>query len=91
MTFTVTLSAASGRTVTVNYSTADATALAGGDYVAKTGTLSFSAGALTRTFTVAIVGDVVKEAAETFVANLSAATNATIADAQGMCTITDND
>jgi hypothetical protein len=77
--------------VTVAYATADATALAGVDYVAKTGTLSFSAGALTRTFTVAIVGDVVKEAVETFRVTLSGPTNATIADAQGLCTITDND
>ncbi|NOK07235.1 Ig domain-containing protein,Calx-beta domain-containing protein, partial [Myxococcus xanthus] len=40
MTFTVSLGAASGQTVTVNYATADGTANAGSDYVARSGTLT---------------------------------------------------
>ena len=40
----VTLSAASGQTVTVNYATANGTATAGSDYVAATGTLTFAPG-----------------------------------------------
>jgi hypothetical protein len=36
--FTVTLGAASGQTVTVNYATSDGTAIAGVDYIAETGT-----------------------------------------------------
>ena len=39
-TFTVTLSAASGFTVTVNYATADGTAAAGSDYQSTSGTLT---------------------------------------------------
>jgi hypothetical protein len=91
VTFTVTLSAASGKTITVNYATADVSALAGSDYVAKTGTLTFNPGVRTRTFTVAIVGNTISEATETFVVNLVSATNVTIADNQGVCTIIDND
>ena len=91
VTFTVRLSAASGATVTVNYATADGTATSGGDYVAKSGSLFFSPGVTTRTFTITVVGDRVREGIETFVANLSGATNATIADGQGLCTILDDD
>ncbi|MCU0116599.1 hypothetical protein N8H09_17700 [Curtobacterium flaccumfaciens] len=42
--FTVSLSAASGQTVSVNYATADGTATAGSDYVARSGTLTFAPG-----------------------------------------------
>ena len=91
MTFTATLSAASGKTVTVDYATADFTAIAPADYTAASGTLSFAPLVLTRTFTVPIVGDTLDEFDETFVANLTNATNATIADNQGVGTITDND
>ena len=52
MTFTVTLSGASGKTVTVDYATADGTATAPADYTVAAGTVSFAPGAITRTFTV---------------------------------------
>src|SRR5207247_4139798 len=41
--FTVTLSNASDQSITVNYTTVDGTALAGSDYVAASGTLTFNA------------------------------------------------
>ena len=44
LTFTLVLSAPSGRTVTVAYATADGTATAGSDYVAKSGTVYFLGG-----------------------------------------------
>ena len=91
MTFTVTLSGASGKTVTVDYATADATATSPADYTSAAGTVSFAPGVVTRTFTVPIVGDTLDEFDETFTANLSNPTNATIADNQGIGTITDND
>ena len=50
--FTVTLSAASASTVTVDYATANGTATAGSDYTAATGTLSFAAGTTSKTMTV---------------------------------------
>jgi hypothetical protein len=53
--------------------------------------VTFNPGQTTRTFTVAIVNDRVAEATETFVVNLPTATNASIADNQAVCTITDND
>src|SRR5262249_28763163 len=91
-TFTVTLSAASGRTVTVAYATADGTALAPGDYTARNGTLTFGPGVLTQTFTVPVIGDLLDEGGnETFVVTLSAPVNATIADNQAIGTITDDD
>jgi hypothetical protein len=89
--FTVSLSAASARTITVAYQTADTTATAGVDYVAQAGLLAFSPGATTRTITVLVNGDTVDEDNETFAVNLSNATNAAIFDAQGVGTITDND
>ncbi len=90
-TFTVTLSAASGQTVTVNYATANNTAVAPGDYSTRSGTLTFSPGSTTQSIAVPVVGDTLDEANETYNVNLSAATNATIADSQGVGTITDND
>ena len=57
--FTVTLSAASDGAVTVNYATANGTAMAGSDYTATSGTLTFAAGETTSTITVAVAGDAV--------------------------------
>ena len=65
-TFTATLSQKSGRTVTVNWNTANDTATAGKDYGYKSGTLVFPAGTLTKTFTVDILGDTVNEGDEAF-------------------------
>jgi large repetitive protein len=90
-TFTLTLSAASNRTITVNYATANGTALAGLDYTAKSGTVTFNAGVITRTVTVTITGDNIKEANETFFVNLSSPSNVVISDGQGLGTIVDND
>ena len=90
-TFTVTLSAAYDRTVTVPYATADGTAIAGGDYQAQSGTLSFAPGQTSMTITVLINGDRLGEQDETFVVNLGGATNATIADGQGVATIMDDE
>ena len=90
-TFAVTLSAASGRTVTVDYATADGSAVAGSDYNAASGVLTFNAGQTTQTITVVVRGDVLDEANETFTVNLSNPVNATISTATGTGTITDND
>lgn len=89
--FTVTLSAASTRTVTVNYATANATATAGSDYTAQSGTLTFTPGQTTQTVTVPVIGETLPEANETFTIGLSAAANATIATATGTGTITNDD
>lgn len=91
MVFTVTLSAASGRTVTVDFATADGTAKASEDYNAATGTLTFAPGVTERTINVTILNDTKDEANEKFTVNLSNAAGATIADSTGEGTITDND
>ncbi|HKB03013.1 MAG TPA: S8 family serine peptidase [Gemmataceae bacterium] len=91
-TFTVTLSAPSGLTVTVNFATANGTATTGNkDYFATSGTLTFNPGETTKTITVQVRGDTKREANETFFVNLSAATNATILDGQGLGTILNDD
>jgi len=89
--FTVTLSAASGQTVTVNYATAEGTATQLVDYVIVTGTLTFNPGQTVRSVVVPVYGDTVPEANETFFVNLSGATSATIADNQGVGTIVNDD
>ena len=90
--FTVSLSAASDQTVTVDFATADGTATtADADYVTAWGTLSFSPGVTTQPLSVTVNGDVKNEANETLEVNLSAATNAPIWDSQGIGTINNDD
>lgn len=75
-TITANLSAVSGLTVTVNYSTANGTALAGSDYVAASGTLTFSPGVTVATFNVPIINETFYEPDETLTLNLGNAVNA---------------
>jgi probable HAF family extracellular repeat protein len=89
--FTVNLSAASTQTVSVTFATANGSATAGSDYQANSGTLTFGPGETSKTITVLVNGDRLGEPNETFAVNLSGATNATIADAQGVCTIVDDE
>lgn len=92
VTFTVTLSAASDATVTVNYATADGTAtLAGGDYRAASGTLTFAPGQTSKTITVLVNGDRIAEADEYFYVNLTGVTNAGIANGSAFAMIQDEE
>ncbi len=90
-TFTVTLSAASGKTVTFDWATAAGSATAGVDYVAASGSQTFAAGLTTTTVGITVNGDVVDEANENFGITLSTPGNATIGDGSGVATITDDD
>ncbi len=90
-TFTVTLSTASGQTVTVNWTTADDTATAGSDYSATPTLITLNPGETTQTLNVTIIDDTIDEPPETFFVNLATPTNATILDGQGVGTITDDD
>lgn len=90
-TFTVTLSAASSQTISVTYATANGSATAGDDYQARSGTLVFAPGEISKTISIPIIGDRLPEPNETFFINLSNATNATIADGQGVGTIIDDE
>jgi hypothetical protein len=90
-TFTVTLSTPSPTPVSVNYATANGTATAPADYTAKTGTLTFAPGEVTKNVSVPIVDDAVDEPNETYHLLLSAAAGAAITDGDGLGTIVDND
>ncbi len=89
--FTVTLSETSVQTVTVDYLSGGGTATAGSDYAPVEGRLTFTPGQTSKTVTVQVNGDTTVEPDETFFVNLRAPTNATIADAQGMGTIVNDD
>src|SRR5207249_4854876 len=89
--FNVRLSATSSDVVSVNFTTADGSATAGSDYAATNGLLTFAAGVTNQTITVRVNGDVLSESNETFFVNLSGSTNATIADGQGVGTITNDE
>ena len=89
--FTVRLSAASQKSVRVDFATADATAAAPGDYVAVSGTLSFAKGQTVKQVSVDVVGDTAVEPDESFVVRLANARDVVIADGVGVGTIRDDD
>ncbi|WP_165831366.1 Calx-beta domain-containing protein [Abyssibacter profundi] len=90
--FTVQLSAASGREVQVSYQTSDDSASASaGDYVSSSGTLALAPGETSATVTVPVSGDLLDEADERFVVTLSAPVRATLADAEAVGLIEDDD
>ena len=92
-TFTVTLSAAYDQAVTMSYRTADGTATTSdGDYVAKTGTLTFNPGETTKTITIVVKGDSKKEADETFYLDLFGnSSNSLFTKNRGLGTILNDD
>ncbi|MBU1746364.1 MAG: NPCBM/NEW2 domain-containing protein, partial [Chloroflexi bacterium] len=86
-TITVTLNAPATQTVTVGYATSDGTATAGSDYIAATGTLTFSPGITSQTFTVPLSDDSLCETGETVHLALSSPANA-ILGTPSMATLT---
>ena len=89
--FTVTLTGSTSRTATVDYATADGTAIADGDYEPVRGTLTFLPGESAKTVKVTLVDDDVHEEDETFALNLSMAENAAVSTASATGTIVDDD
>ncbi|MBO1048263.1 MAG: hypothetical protein HEQ10_11150 [Dolichospermum sp. DEX182a] len=90
VSYTVTLSNASTQAITVQYATANGTAIAGSDYTSTTGTLTFNPGIITQVINIPILNDSLNEANETFTLNLTTATNATLGTAKtATTTITD--
>jgi hypothetical protein len=105
--FPVTLSAASGATVSVNYATAPINVLTkqqafqaavGGascgsntDYISTSGTLTFGPGETSRTVSVTLCGDATPELNENFQLILSSPVNASLTDGTGLGTIVDDD
>src|SRR3954451_16296158 len=92
-TFTVSLSAPAGAGgVTFDIATADGTAVAPGDYTAKSLTgQTIPAGSSTYSFTVLVNGDTTPETNETFLVNVTNVTGATVIDGQGQGTIVNDD
>jgi Calx-beta domain len=92
LTFTLTLQGTRSKSAKVNFATADGTAtVSGGDYVGRTGTVSFTGGSR-QSVSVFVNGDLLDEgAAETFFVNLSNPVGATLQTSKGTGTITDDD
>jgi Calx-beta domain/PQQ-like domain len=95
---TVTLSASSSSTVSVPWSTADGSAIAGQDYVTRTGTVIFPPGVTTQTLSVGIIGDTITNEwipttprDEAFFVQLGTPTNATLLKGRATVTIIDDD
>jgi len=88
-TFQVSLSAASGQVITIQYATASQTATDGVDYTHTAGTLVFQPGETTKTIVVNVALDDVWEGAETFLLNLFSPTVVTQGTFQAVGTITE--
>ena len=89
--FTVSLSAASAKQVTVQYATSGGTAASGTDFTSESGTLTFAADETSKTVSVSTADDAVDEDDETFTLTLSSPANATMGDATATGTINDDD
>ncbi len=89
--FTVTLAPTSTQFILVDYETANDTAVAGLDYTADSGTVTFDPGESTQFITITVDGDTDDEPNETFFLNLSNANTADIVDDQAQGTIIDDD
>jgi hypothetical protein len=74
-TVTVVLEGGADVPVSVDYSTADGTAIAGSDYAPASGTLTFAPGEAEKTFEVQLLNDQLDEDDETIVVRLSNQTN----------------
>lgn len=90
MLFTVTRTGTT-EAFTAQYATADGAAVAGSDYIATSGTLSFAAGEMSKTIAVTILGDTALEPNESFFLNLFNVTNVAVGDGQGQGTIINDD
>lgn len=90
---TVTRTNGSDGVAAVSYSTGNGTAVAGQDYFSASGTLNFSDGETSKTFSISIIDDVVVEASESVNLALSSPTNgATIGGLpSAVLTIADDD
>ena len=90
-TFSLTLSAASVESISVDFFTSDGTALAGADYFATNGTITFDPGVTNRTLTITITSDILPEPDKVFYLNLTNAINASIAATPISATILNDD
>jgi probable HAF family extracellular repeat protein len=92
-TFTVTLSVPYDQAVTMSFRTANGTATtSSNDYVARTGTLTFAPGEMTKTITIEVKGDGKRESNEYFYLDLSDnSSNSWFSKNRGLGTILNDD
>lgn len=91
-TITVELSVPFSGEVSVNYATADNTAVAGSDYEASNGTLTFAPGVTSQNFTVNLIDNAVSDASKVVDLALSNPVNAVLgAPSAAALTITDDE
>jgi hypothetical protein len=79
LNFTINLTSASSDPVTVEYQTSDSTGVAGTDYVATNGTITFAPGATVQTIPVTVMPDLKATQNRTFFLTLCDSVGATIA------------
>jgi Calx-beta domain len=90
--FGLKLSALADSPVTVDFTTANGTAIAPGDYTATNGTATFPTGTSTASINVTVIGDTVREPNETFYVTLSnPSPNAYLGNSQGTGAILNDD
>jgi hypothetical protein len=89
--FTVTLSQPAPWAISVDFATADGTAVAGSDYTAAGGTVTFAPGETSKTVTVTVTGETTVESDETFTLSLSSPTGGTLGTATATGTIVNDD
>src|SRR5262249_29529859 len=87
----LTLTNASVDQISINYTTANGSATAGSDYVAKSGVITFAPGTTTASIDITVNGDTTIEPDETFVVTLTNAVNAFNASSQVTATIANDD
>lgn len=89
---TVTLIGVTAQTITVDYATNDGTAVAGSDYTAVNGTLTFSPGEQSKTITVNLLNDTLDEPQESLTIQLHSPVNAIVSSQnEAAVTIEDDD
>jgi hypothetical protein len=91
ISFRVKLSGRNDDPVKMNFATANGTAVAGKDYVARQGTLKIPAGARSAVIKIVVLGDTKKEPDETVKVKLSAPKNASFGDRVAVGTIINDD
>lgn len=89
--FTVSLSQTFDTPITVNYNTVDNSAIAGSDYKATQGLLTFEPGETIKTISIELLGDNDAEKDERFYLTLTNPNNAKIGDKTGVGLITNDD
>ena len=85
----MTLSPASPNTVSINYTTGNYTAVAGQDYSAAVGTLTFLPGTSTRTVNVTVTASTIHTGDLAFTLSLNTPVNALVGQSQAFATIID--